>query len=68
MSKRKRNKIILTILSIFVGLLIIFPLLYALSLSFMSQTEMTKYPHKIIPSTLTLDNFKRHAAHCSIDL
>ena len=24
----------------------------------MSQTEMTKYPHKIIPSTLTLDNFK----------
>ena len=58
MSKRKRNKIILTILSIFVGLLIIFPLLYALSLSFMSQTEMTKYPHKIIPSTLTLDNFK----------
>ena len=41
MSKRKRNKIILTVLSIVVGLLIIFPLLYALSLSFMSQTEMT---------------------------
>ena len=58
MSKRKRNKIILTVLSIVVGLLIIFPLLYAVSLSFMSQTEMTQYPHKIIPSKLTLDNFK----------
>lgn len=58
MSKRKRNKIILTVLSIVVGLLIIFPLLYALSLSFMSQTEMTQYPHKIIPGKLTLDNFK----------
>lgn len=58
MSKCKRNKIILTILSIFVGLLIIFPLLYALSLSFMSQAEATQYPYKIIPSVLTLDNFK----------
>ena len=53
MNKRKRKKFILTILSIITGLVIVFPLLYALSLSFMSQTEMTKYPHKIIPSTLT---------------
>ncbi len=58
MSKRKRNKIILTILSIVVGLLIVFPLLYALSLSFMSQSEMSQNPYKIIPSVLTLDNFK----------
>lgn len=58
MNKSKRNKLILTILSIFVGLLITFPLLYALSLSFMDQGEMTKYPHKIIPSRLTLENFK----------
>ena len=58
MSKRKRNKIILTILSIVVGLLIVFPLLYALSLSFMSQSEMSQNLYKIIPSVLTLDNFK----------
>lgn len=58
MNKSKRNKLILTILSIFVGLLITFPLLYALSLSFMDQGEMTKYSHKIIPSRLTLENFK----------
>ena len=58
MNKSKRNKLILTILSIFVGLLITFPLLYALSLIFIDKGEMTKYPHKIIPSRLTLENFK----------
>lgn len=58
MNKRKRKKFILTILSIITGLVIVFPLLYALSLSFMSPAEMTQYPHKIIPSMPTLDNFK----------
>ena len=58
MNKRKRKKFILTILSIITGLVIVFPLLYALSLSFMSPAEMTQYPHKIIPSIPTLDNFK----------
>ena len=49
MNKRKRKKFILTILSIITGLVIVFPLLYALSLSFMSPAEMTQYPHIYYP-------------------
>lgn len=58
MKTSKRNRIILTIVNILVGLLIISPLLYALSLSFMSQGEISQYPLKLFPSSLNLDNYK----------
>lgn len=58
MKTSKRNRIILTIVNIMVGLLIISPLLYALSLSFMSLGEISQYPPKLFPSRLNLDNYK----------
>lgn len=54
----KRNRIILTGLNIICGLLIISPLLYALSFSFMSQGEMAQYPIKLFPSHLNVENYK----------
>ena len=58
MKTSKRNRVILTIVNIIVGLLIISPLLYALSLSFMSQGEISQYPPKLFPSHFNLDNYK----------
>lgn len=58
MKMYKRNRIILTGLNIICGLLIISPLLYALSLSFMSQGEMAQYPIKLFPSHLNVENYK----------
>ena len=58
MHTSKRNRIILTTANIIVGLIIICPLLYAISLSFMSQGEISQYPPKLIPSKITFDNFK----------
>ena len=58
MKTSKRNRVILTIVNIIVGLLIISPLLYALSLSFMSQGEISQYPPKLFPSHFNLDNNK----------
>lgn len=55
----KRNKVIITVISIIVGLIIIAPLLYALSLSFMTAGEMSQYPLKLIPSEVTLSNFEK---------
>lgn len=54
----RKKRIILTIACIMVGLIIIAPLLYALSLSLMSAGEISQYPPKLIPSKITFDNFK----------
>lgn len=54
----RKKRIILTIACIMVGLIIIAPLLYALSLSLMSVGEISQYPPKLIPSKITFDNFK----------
>ena len=53
----KRNRVILTIVNIVVGLIIIAPLLYALSLSFMTSGEISQFPPKLIPSKITFANF-----------
>lgn len=58
MKTSKRNRVILTIVNIIVGLLIISPLLYALSLSFMSQGEISQYPPKLFPSSLNFENYE----------
>ncbi|MEG2290883.1 MAG: carbohydrate ABC transporter permease [Clostridium sp.] len=54
----KRNRIIITLICTVVGILIISPLLYALSLSFMSAGEISQFPPKLIPSKIIFDNFK----------
>ena len=53
----KRNRVILTVINIIVGLIIIAPLLYALSLSLMTAGEISQFPPKLIPSKITFANF-----------
>jgi sn-glycerol 3-phosphate transport system permease protein len=47
--------LLLTVASIIVA----FPLLLALSYSFMSEGEIASYPPRLLPSTLQLDNYQR---------
>jgi sn-glycerol 3-phosphate transport system permease protein len=47
--------VLLTLASIIVA----FPLLLALSYSFMSEGEIASYPPRLLPSTLQLDNYQR---------
>jgi sn-glycerol 3-phosphate transport system permease protein len=56
--KRKNSKTILFSVNILVGLIIIFPLLYALSLSLMEAGQIIQYPPKLIPSKITFQNYK----------
>lgn len=58
MRTSKKNRVILTIINILVCFIIISPLLYALSLSFMSQGEITQYPPKLLPSEPNLQNYQ----------
>ncbi|MGL4762476.1 MAG: carbohydrate ABC transporter permease [Sarcina sp.] len=54
----KRNKFIIIFLSLLASILIVFPIVYALSLSFMEASEISQYPPKFIPSKITFGNFK----------
>lgn len=58
MLSKKGKNIVLILLAIVGSLIILFPLLYALSLSFMEPAEISQYPPKLIPSKITFDNFK----------
>ncbi|MGL4452199.1 MAG: carbohydrate ABC transporter permease [Sarcina sp.] len=55
----RKSKIIITTLSIVMGIIIIAPLLYAVSLSFMRPSEISEYPLKLIPSEITFSNFEK---------
>ncbi|MGL5416200.1 MAG: carbohydrate ABC transporter permease [Clostridium sp.] len=55
----RKSKIIITTLSIVMGIIIIAPLLYAVSLSFMTPSEISEYPLKLIPSEITFSNFEK---------
>ncbi|MGI8688866.1 MAG: carbohydrate ABC transporter permease [Thermomicrobiales bacterium] len=52
------RKALLYLLLTAVALIILFPLLYALAASFMTQDEIARYPPKFIPSGLNLDNYR----------
>jgi ABC-type glycerol-3-phosphate transport system permease component len=41
------------------SLIVAFPLLLALSYSFMSESEIASYPPRLLPSTLQFDNYQR---------
>lgn len=57
MKTSKKNRVILTIVNLVVGVIIIGPLLYAVSLSFMTPGEISQYPPKLVPSKVTLENY-----------
>mgnify|MGYP001300072974 CR=1 FL=1 len=54
----KTKKCILYSFNIVIGLLIISPILYGLSVSLMTPDEIFSYPPKLFPSSINLDNYK----------
>ena len=54
----RKHKIGLHLACVITGLLIILPILYALSLSLMTAPELSQYPPKLLPSTPTLANYQ----------
>lgn len=54
----RKTKWQLNLLSIIIGLLIIAPILYALSLSLMTPAEISMFPPRLLPSQLRLDNYQ----------
>ncbi|MCU7196440.1 carbohydrate ABC transporter permease [Turicibacter sanguinis] len=66
MKTSKKNRVILMIVNLVVGVIIIGPLLYAVSLSFMTPGEISQYPPKLVPSKVTLENY--HTAINSVPL
>ena len=52
------RKILLYALLTAVAFVILFPLLYAFVVSFMTQAEAAQYPPKFIPSSLNFDNYR----------
>src|SRR5215472_12891633 len=55
---RPLRTILLYILLIVVALVIIFPLLYAFSVSFMTGDEAAAYPPHFLPGAFRLDNYR----------
>lgn len=55
---RTARTILLYLLLIVVGLIIVFPILYALSVSFMTADEAAKYPPRFLPGALRLVNYR----------
>ncbi len=55
--KTKKYKLPLTILNLIVGILVISPILYALSVSFMTSSEIFTMPPKLLPKGLYLGNY-----------
>lgn len=55
--KERYGSAALQILAIFIGLIIVSPVLYGLSLSFMRVSEILSRPPKLFPSSLYLDNY-----------
>jgi len=63
MTKREKRRlvrnIIFTLAGIFVGLIIVFPVLYCIATAFKARAELSVFPPKVLPgSFLYFDNFK----------
>lgn len=52
------KKVVTYIFNILIGILIIFPILYGLSVSLMTPDEIFSYPPKLLPSSINLGNYK----------
>lgn len=57
-SKKTLNKVLLILVNIIFSLLIIGPILYAVSVSFMTPSEIFETPPKLIPGSLYFQNYK----------
>ncbi len=58
MIENKKSKYIFLILNIIIAFVIISPLLYALSASFMTEDQLFSYPPHILPPQIQLNNYK----------
>lgn len=56
--KRNRKDLILFALNILIGLVIISPIIYAVSMAFMTPDEIFRVPPKLIPSSMFWGNFE----------
>lgn len=56
--ENKKINIILTIVNIAVGLIIILPILYALSVTFMTPDQIFSMPPKVFPKSFYIGNYK----------
>ena len=57
MRERKSTSIVMQIFCVLLGLMILFPILYALSVSFMEQKDVLARPTNLLPPSPTLDNY-----------
>lgn len=55
----KIKKYLLYSFNLLIGLLIIFPILYGLSISLMTPDEIFSYPPKLLPSSINFNNYKQ---------
>lgn len=58
MKSRHVRERFMSLMGLIAGLLIIFPVIYCVGVSFMSASDLSSYPPKLFPSTLYLDNYK----------
>ncbi|MDS0527735.1 carbohydrate ABC transporter permease [Clostridium sp. SHJSY1] len=57
--ERKSKRYLLYLFNLLIGILIIAPILYGLSLSFMTSDEIFSYPPKLFPSSINWENYKQ---------
>lgn len=55
----KVKNYLLYIFNLLIGILIVFPIIYALSASLMSSGEIFSYPPKIFPLNITFENYEK---------
>lgn len=53
------KKILIYIFNLIIGLIIISPIIYGLSISLMNSDEISSYPPKLFPSSINFDNYKQ---------
>ncbi len=58
MRSRYVHKMFMSILCLLVGLMVSFPVIYCVGVSFMSASDLSSYPPKLFPSTLYWENYK----------
>lgn len=58
MNGNRRSKIIFFIINVIFSLIIVLPILYALSVSLMTPDQIFEYPPKLIPRVLYFQNYK----------
>lgn len=55
----KTKKCLLYLFNFFIGILIVSPILYGVSVSLMTPDEIFSYPPKLVPASINFDNYKQ---------